>query len=738
MNKVYIGRILSSSVIRNLIFRDIKEINDTLDRNLNRYTWKDLGCFPTQLLKYNYIERYKGILTHLLNGGEANYKVVDYQLDFISLYIRSLETVAALGNLHLLQFLLPLLRPPIIERKIDLKIVLTKAIKHGHLSIVQFLHDQNIDNLFTPETMNFASSTGRLDIVKFLNENRSEGCTRDAMDSAAINGHLHIVKYLHFNRSEGCTTNAIDCVKDLDTLVFLHNNRSEGCTGLAIDFASRDGKFEVVQFLNENRSEGCSEDAINMAANYSHFDIVNYLLDHRQEGCNERALISTAKNGNLETLKKLRSKVNLFDGSQDILDRATSLAGNLPVVRYLHEHTLSGCSTAAMDVAVMYQNHDIVRFLHENRSEGCSKRAMIYAIQNNDMEMVRFLNENRTEAASTEMFKDTAITISYEMFEYLINQTNIPLPSHLVDRFAGNKSDQILSWLLSNKKEEFTSDAYLYAIKNNKTLSRVIWLKNNLPDLKFADCIIDFAATYGATLDIVQYLHENGGDSTKDAMDEASRLNHLSILEFLHNNRTEGCSGEAIAKAIKNGNISILKFIHNNLQDRAPDIYKQSLYYAYPERLKYIEIYNFYFGLVTKCSTKTTFDDIELSLFNQVEPKDQVSEVQEELTTFEKDQDHSTPSSRNQLIKKCLVRNMILRRTIKSYLPLIYLHSDPMLTERYSLDYKNVASMNKGKAHDVIIRYSESSSRLEVLVDSALVSTNDNVNLSKFIGLEII
>ena len=64
---------------------------------------------------------------------------------------------------------------------------------------------------FDPEkhTWNWACEHGYLDVVKFLHENRTEGCTTDAMDSASENGHLDIVKFLHENRTEGCTTDAM-------------------------------------------------------------------------------------------------------------------------------------------------------------------------------------------------------------------------------------------------------------------------------------------------------------------------------------------------------------------------------------------------------------------------------------------------------------------------------------------------------------------------------------------------
>ena len=46
---------------------------------------------------------------------------------------------------------------------------------------------------------------GHLEVVNFLHENRTEGCTERAMNWAAENGHLDVVKFLHENRTEGCT-----------------------------------------------------------------------------------------------------------------------------------------------------------------------------------------------------------------------------------------------------------------------------------------------------------------------------------------------------------------------------------------------------------------------------------------------------------------------------------------------------------------------------------------------------
>jgi phage tail protein X len=103
--------------------------------------------------------------------------------------------------------------------------------------------------------MDYAASYGHLDIVKWLHENRTEGCTEQAMNLAASYGHL-------------------------DIIIYLHTNRTEGCTFRAIDYAAAHGHLEVVKFLYENRKEGCTVDAMNYANNKGHLDILKFLCGH--------------------------------------------------------------------------------------------------------------------------------------------------------------------------------------------------------------------------------------------------------------------------------------------------------------------------------------------------------------------------------------------------------------------------------------------------------------------------
>jgi ankyrin repeat protein len=47
--------------------------------------------------------------------------------------------------------------------------------------------------------MNYAAMNGHLDVVRWLHEKISEGCTTRAMDYAARNGHIEVVKWLRDN-----------------------------------------------------------------------------------------------------------------------------------------------------------------------------------------------------------------------------------------------------------------------------------------------------------------------------------------------------------------------------------------------------------------------------------------------------------------------------------------------------------------------------------------------------------
>ena len=94
----------------------------------------------------------------------------------------------------------------------------TKAARLGYLNLIKEKHKHSEHMVFTTATMDWAAAYGRLEIVKWLHENRSEGCTPWAMDLSTRAGHFEVTKWLYKNRSEGNINNLMILVRRMGRL----------------------------------------------------------------------------------------------------------------------------------------------------------------------------------------------------------------------------------------------------------------------------------------------------------------------------------------------------------------------------------------------------------------------------------------------------------------------------------------------------------------------------------------
>ncbi|DBA02785.1 TPA: LOW QUALITY PROTEIN: hypothetical protein N0F65_010713 [Lagenidium giganteum] len=104
----------------------------------------------------------------------------------------------------------------------------------GHLEVLQYLH-QHYAKLSRD---GFSSRERPFGMVKYLHEHQH--CSTDAMDGAATHGHLDVVEFLHEHRTEGCTIDAMDGAASeghFDVVKNLHYHRHEGCTTYTMDYA---------------------------------------------------------------------------------------------------------------------------------------------------------------------------------------------------------------------------------------------------------------------------------------------------------------------------------------------------------------------------------------------------------------------------------------------------------------------------------------------------------------------
>ncbi|OWY95303.1 hypothetical protein PHMEG_00034726, partial [Phytophthora megakarya] len=137
----------------------------------------------------------------------------------------------------------------------------------------------------TTNAMDYAAMYGHLDVVKWLHEMRSEGCTTEAMDGAAENGHLDAVQWLHGNRSEGCTSNAMIFAAENQfwhVIDWLNSNRSEGATAEGMDWFARHGNMKGILWGQNFGSTMFDARVIAAAVLSGHFKIARFLHHERQ------------------------------------------------------------------------------------------------------------------------------------------------------------------------------------------------------------------------------------------------------------------------------------------------------------------------------------------------------------------------------------------------------------------------------------------------------------------------
>jgi len=97
----------------------------------------------------------------------------------------------------------------------------------------------------------------------------------------------------------------------------------------------------------------------------------------------------------------------------------------------------------------------------------------------------------------------------------------------------------------------------------NGYLSVIQWLHENKKD-GCTDRTMDYAARKGA-LDTVKWLHQHRTEGcTIYAMNKAAEYGHLDVLKWLHENRTEGCSARIMDKAAEFGQLDVVKWLHEN------------------------------------------------------------------------------------------------------------------------------------------------------------------------------
>ncbi|AGO85060.1 Ankyrin repeat domain containing protein [Pandoravirus salinus] len=420
------------------------------------------------------------------------------------------------------------------------------AARGGHVDALTWLSRPNVRHVYTatPKAMDEAAIAGHLDAVRFLHENRTEGCTTAAMDGAAAGGHLAIV-------------------------IYLHTHRIEGCTKAALTSAASNGHLDVVRWLHANRAEGCYESAALLAHANGHRAVTQYIcaqgigLDVRSPNLSN-ILLTACINGAVDVLDwawRQYPTILCADHVGTVLWSGAVSKANSDAMRWLHEADVKGCTKAIGDGLARMGDLDALVWLHGCRPDAVGKSAMGAAAAGGHVRVVSWLRDTvGTGDGPTAVVNIAARHGHLALIQHMCDAADAVLTTAAMDRAAGHGHLEVVQWLHVHRTEGCTTAAMDKAAARGH-LEVVQWLHAHRTE-GCTTAAMDGAAAHGH-LAVVQWLHENRTEGcTTGAMDGAAGHGHLEVVQWLHENRTEGCTTDAMDDAAAASFAQVVEWLH--------------------------------------------------------------------------------------------------------------------------------------------------------------------------------
>ncbi|GMF40850.1 unnamed protein product [Phytophthora fragariaefolia] len=238
---------------------------------------------------------------------------------------------------------------------------------------------------WTAAAMDGAAARGRLDIMQWLHDNRSEGCSTEACMAAAANGSLKVVKWLHELYPEVC--------RPVEAMTAAAENDHAG----------------VVRFFRTSVNMEDAVPALENAAVHGRVDVVDALVPYFS-GLAQGAFMVASAHGQLEVVRLL-----LGHGFTSVVYTNPSLkeaaaGGHVELVDLLLELCDDDALADAVDAAVRANRTDILQVIVERRHPRDIGVALEQAALDNRYEMVRLLLDNCPEEKEVYLSRSSVLT----------------------------------------------------------------------------------------------------------------------------------------------------------------------------------------------------------------------------------------------------------------------------------------------------------------------------------------
>jgi len=244
---------------------------------------------------------------------------------------------------------------------------------NGQLQVLKIAEDKL---KFHAYVMNHAIQYNHFDVVEWLHEHRTEGCTRVAFVFAAARNDIY----------------------SMSSLQWLQKNKPDVTPCInSIIFAAWFGRIDIIKWLFSNYkiNDDGSWQAIAMAAKNGYFEIAKWLcINHPSHNCIDNMVINYAAcSGNLKMIVWLYNNFSKEMSWHAIINAAKN--GHLDTIVWLYNHGCK-CSSEAIIQAAYHGHLDIVKWIYKNSDLHCvSKDAIEYARSRGCHSIIRWLDYER-------------------------------------------------------------------------------------------------------------------------------------------------------------------------------------------------------------------------------------------------------------------------------------------------------------------------------------------------------
>ncbi|EFA77900.1 hypothetical protein PPL_09400 [Heterostelium album PN500] len=576
MEKDKFLQIFNNCVLNRLIFKHVKSIHNAISGV--RYSWSEVIENPIVMARYSYLNELKLYYTdHSI--GNCRFEVID-----------TFKSAIKSGNIETLKYLVELAKPisrSVYEHRIKFDRILSYTAKYGSLEMVKYicrefdkkrlnyhsgliksplsgdiemikyLNEQlvNCDHSKNKELNTskrgtifyYAAKKGRIDIIEWLFENRSEDRSESyAYHGAIKGGHLHVVQYLldinepirqTSHPKHGTLFDYSIYRNQFEIAKLLHQNNIRESKETPIDYAVSHRNISMLKWLNENTTVAASENAMNNAAINNDLEVLKWLQQHRTEGCSDDIIQSVSHLGHIEVIQWLYENQSSVLRYEPIY--GAIINGHIELVKWFFEKRNEQTSIFAMDYAALnvsseISNLQMIKWLHENHPEvKCTEHAMLYAIGNGHFETMKWLRENRTEISILKklnfqsMKRGNAETIKWLSENFIIDWDILLINEAIFDN--SEIVDTIIKQNLSTIDKDTVSTAFYKG-----DLNMIQWLhKNNIQGVFNSQSMEN--SIKGMQYPLVKWLYENKSDCrfSLHSLENSITIGHMGMIEYI-------------------------------------------------------------------------------------------------------------------------------------------------------------------------------------------------------------